>query len=121
MRTSRARRTASQLLAVSGRGAASAADLFSRLARRASVPLPHDQAEQETAAPLSAPAAPPTAAAPPKRTPTGPGHAPGHRHLGPPPDVPEPREARDLRPQHDQPWVPTGGLTDKQRRSERRG
>ena len=111
MRT-RARRTASRLLAATGRGAASAADLFSRLAHRASVPLPHDQAEQEAAAPL---------APPPKRVPTGPGHAPGHRHLGPPPDVPEPRGARDRKPQHDQPWVPTGGLVDKQRRSERRG
>jgi hypothetical protein len=48
------------------------------------------------------------------------GHAPGHRRLGPPPKVRMPRRAV-LRKSHDQPWVPTGGLTDRLRRSERRG
>lgn len=53
-------------------------------------------------------------------TPLGPGHAPGHRHLGPPPDVPAPRTAEPGRP-HDQPWVPKGGLVGRSRRSQRRG
>lgn len=51
---------------------------------------------------------------------SGPGHAPGHRHLGPPPEVPEPPELIDRARPHNQPWVPTGGLIDRLRRSERR-
>lgn len=47
-----------------------------------------------------------------------PAHAPGHRHLGPPPDTEEP-PAESTEPAHDQPWVPTSGLTDRQRRSPR--
>lgn len=53
-------------------------------------------------------------------TPVGPGHAPGHRHLGPPPDAPAPHPADPGRP-HDQPWVPKGGLVGRSRRSQRRG
>lgn len=53
-------------------------------------------------------------------TPVGPGHAPGHRHPGPPPDVPSPRSAEPGHP-HDQPWIPKGGLVGRSRRSQRRG
>jgi hypothetical protein len=61
----------------------------------------------------------PTADVPSADLNAGPGHAPGHKHTGPPPEVPMPR-GHDLPQPHDQPWVPTGGLVDKQRRSERR-
>lgn len=61
-----------------------------------------------------------TADRPPAGMNEGPGHARGHGHTGPPPEVPVPRE-HDRPGPHDQPWVPTGGLIDKQRRSERRG
>jgi hypothetical protein len=61
----------------------------------------------------------PTKDKPPAGMGEGPGHAPGHAHTGPPPPVPVPRE-HDRPGPHDQPWVPTGGLTDGRRRSERR-
>jgi hypothetical protein len=54
--------------------------------------------------------------APPE--PADPAHAPGHRHLGPPPEEPVPPD-ETLEPAHDQPWVPTSGLTDRKRRSPR--
>ena len=50
----------------------------------------------------------------------GPGHAPGHRHLGPPPEVPMPRSAGPA-PQHHPHWLGTGGRVDRQRRNERHG
>jgi hypothetical protein len=52
----------------------------------------------------------------------GPGHAPGHRHLGPPPDVPPPHVAKDAAPhQHHPSYLDTGGRVDRQRRNERHG
>jgi len=49
---------------------------------------------------------------------TGEGHAPGHRHLGPPPDMSRPPQVdADARTQ--QPWVRTSH-TDSQRRRFRR-
>ena len=51
----------------------------------------------------------------------GPGHAPGHRHLGPPPDVPPPHPARNVPGQHHPSWIDTGGRVDRQRRNERHG
>lgn len=50
-----------------------------------------------------------------------PGHAPGHRHLGPPPDVPPPHGARDVPRQHHPSWIDTGGRVDRLRRNERHG
>ena len=51
----------------------------------------------------------------------GPGHAPGHRHLGPPPPAPRPPRDAHVPPQHHPAWLGTGGRVDRQRRSERRG
>lgn len=51
----------------------------------------------------------------------GPGHAPGHRHLGPPPEVAPPHAARDVPTQHHPSWIDTGGRIDRQRRNERHG
>jgi hypothetical protein len=62
----------------------------------------------------------PTAVVPHVDLTAGEGHAPGHRHRGPPPKVQMPHAAQTKKP-HDQPWVPTGGLVDRLRRSERRG
>lgn len=51
----------------------------------------------------------------------GPGHAPGHRHLGPPPEVPRPAPPGRARAQHHPAWLDTGGRVDRQRRNERHG
>jgi len=50
-----------------------------------------------------------------------PGHAPGHRHLGPPPDLPEPHTTVPLPRQHHPAWLGTGGRVDRLRRNERHG
>jgi hypothetical protein len=50
----------------------------------------------------------------------GVGHAPGHRHLGPPPEVPIPHTSGPP-PQHHPAWMRTGGRVDRLRRSERHG
>lgn len=47
-----------------------------------------------------------------------PAHAPGHRHLGPPPEVADPH-LEAVAPAHDQPWVRTTHLDSQQRRSRR--
>lgn len=51
----------------------------------------------------------------------GPGHAPGHRHLGPPPEMPEPHTPSPNAHLAHQPWIPSHGRTDRLRRSERKG
>lgn len=50
-----------------------------------------------------------------------PGHAPGHRHLGPPPDVPPPHPAPNVPKQHHPSYLDTGGRVDRLRRNERHG
>ena len=50
-----------------------------------------------------------------------PGHAPGHRHLGPPPEVPAPHTSVPSQHQHHQAWLGTGGRVDRLRRNERHG
>jgi hypothetical protein len=53
--------------------------------------------------------------------PSTPGHAPGHRHLEPPPDRPEPRRSPvPSRPRHPA-WLDSGGRVDRLRRNERHG
>jgi hypothetical protein len=47
-----------------------------------------------------------------------PAHAPGHHHLGPPPEVADPH-VDAVKPDHDQPWIRTTHL-DSQRRRFRR-
>jgi hypothetical protein len=47
------------------------------------------------------------------------GHAPGKRHLGQPPDQPQPPAPR-LAGRHDQPWLPLRTLVGRVRRSTRR-
>lgn len=47
------------------------------------------------------------------------GHAPGHRHLGPPPEVPAPQAASVPPPRHTA-WQDIGGRVDRLRRNERR-
>lgn len=50
----------------------------------------------------------------------GPGHAPGHRHLGPPPEVPVPPASAVPPPRHAA-WHDIGGRIDRLRRNERHG
>lgn len=50
-----------------------------------------------------------------------PGHAPGHRHLGPPPDLPGSHMSGPFSHQHHQAWLGTGGRVDRLRRNERHG
>lgn len=50
----------------------------------------------------------------------GPGHAPGHRHLGPPPEILPPHAAGPV-PQRHPAWIRPGGRVDRLRRSERHG
>lgn len=50
----------------------------------------------------------------------GPGHAPGHRHLGPPPDRPEPNVGV-IPPARPPAWHEVGGRVGRLRRNERRG
>lgn len=47
------------------------------------------------------------------------GHAPGHRRLGPPPEVPAPHSA-SLLPARNAAWHDIGGRVDRVRRNERR-
>ena len=54
-----------------------------------------------------------------RRAGTDPAHAPGHRHLGPPPEVPDPTGAHGSRPHRDQPWVRTSHSDSQQRRFRR--
>lgn len=49
------------------------------------------------------------------------GHAPGHRHLGPPPEVPGPRGPVPAQPRRHQAWMGTSGRVDRARRNERHG
>ena len=49
------------------------------------------------------------------------GHAPGHRHLASPPDVPGPHMSVPIQHQHHQAWLGTGGRVDRLRRNERHG
>lgn len=49
------------------------------------------------------------------------GHAPGHRHLGPPPEMPGPRDAAPAHQLRHQAWQDSGGRVDRQRRNERHG
>jgi len=53
-----------------------------------------------------------------RAAPGDPAHAPGHRHLAPPPDAGAPTPAAGPSP-HDQPWVRTTH-SDSQRRRFRR-
>ncbi len=46
------------------------------------------------------------------------GHAPGHRHLGPPPEEPRPTTG-DNEPAHDQPWIRTTHSDSQNRRFRR--
>lgn len=51
-----------------------------------------------------------------------PGHAPGHRHLGPPPEVPPPHTTPLVpRQQHHPAWLGGRGRVDRLRRNERHG
>ncbi len=50
-----------------------------------------------------------------------PGHAPGHRHLASPPDIPGPHMSVPIQHQHHQAWLGTGGRVDRLRRNERHG
>lgn len=52
------------------------------------------------------------------RAETDPAHAPGHQHLGPPPDVDEPK-ASGAHAAHDQPYVRTTHLDSQKRRFRR--
>lgn len=49
---------------------------------------------------------------------SGDGHAPGHRHLSPPPKQAKP-EVIDLEPPKDKPWVRTTHSDSQQRRFRR--
>lgn len=49
----------------------------------------------------------------------GAGHAPGHRHIGPPPEMPVPHSASVPPPRHTA-WHDIGGRVDRLRRNERR-
>ena len=49
------------------------------------------------------------------------GHAPGHRHLGPPPEVPRPRGTVPAQPARHQAWQGQGGRVGRLRRNERHG
>lgn len=51
----------------------------------------------------------------------GPGHAPGHRHLGPPPRLPFPKRSAPRGHEHHPAWLATGGRVDRLRRNERHG
>jgi hypothetical protein len=48
-------------------------------------------------------------------------HAPGHRHLGPPPDEGAPRRADAPTGLHHPAWLRTGGRVDRLRHNERHG
>lgn len=48
-----------------------------------------------------------------------PAHAPGHRHLGPPPEVDAPTGAHGAHAPRDQPWVRSSHSDSQQRRFRR--